>query len=82
MGSLAGIWSYGLTTVSHGIPTYPYQSPVDRQMMAGWEKVSPLPVARAGCGAAVTGGQLYVVGGFHRAPGSSCHMLGSWGLAL
>lgn len=32
----------------------------------GWEKVSPLPLARAGCGAAVTGGQLYVVGGFHR----------------
>lgn len=32
----------------------------------GWEKVSPLPVARAGCGVAVTGGQLYAVGGFHR----------------
>lgn len=42
----------------------------------GWEEVEPLSLARSGCAAAVTGGHLYVVGGFARA---TANVLTTWG---
>ncbi|CAL1134777.1 unnamed protein product [Cladocopium goreaui] len=39
---------------------------MERPGVKRWEEVEPLSLARSGCAAAVTGGHLYVVGGFAR----------------